>query len=88
MPTDRVNTLVRLAKECGKLNELAVNGDPHPRVYDKTDKIANAKRWEQDLNGATAELERFAQQYGFTSVVYTGIGPTLKKGETFVEIPY
>ena len=87
MPEDRVTTMVRLAKSCGRLNEKACNGDPHPHNRTPSDKNHNSEMWTHDCNVATAAMERFVEAYGFT-VAYTGLYPCLKRGEQFVEIPY
>lgn len=78
---DRVGVIVRMARECGNLNEHYSNGDPHP-------KNRNAELWGNAVDVASAELLRYVERFGFTDVVYTGLGPTLMKGKTFVEIPY
>ncbi len=89
MPLDRVGKLVRLARECGKLNEHYCNGDPHPaNTHRPDDKNKNAELWDHAHDLASHDLLRFVETYGFTEVVHTGLGPTLKRGEQFVEIPY
>lgn len=88
MDVDRVHMIVSLAKECARANEHSVNGDPHPRNPVKDDKNANSKLWLHDCDVLTASLERYISSYGFTGVVYTGLGPTLKRGDLYVEVPY
>lgn len=85
---DRVGVIVRLARECGKLNEKATNGDPHPRNPNPDDKNRNMELWSHDCDVATAELLRYVETYGFTAIAYTGLYPTLKRGAQFVEVPY
>ena len=86
MPGHLVADLVRLALTFGKCNEHACNGDSHPDV--KGDKNAASKRWKQDVNLYGDKIAQLVKPYGFTEVVATGLGPTLKRGEQFVEIPY
>ena len=85
---DRVHKIVRLAKEIGKLNEHFCNGDPHPGNPTPEDKNRNSELWGNAVDVAVAELAGFANAYGFTEVVFTGLGPTLKRGSQFVEVPY
>ncbi len=89
MDVDRVHKLVRLARECGKLNEHFCNGDPHPaNKLAPDDKNKNAELWGNAVDVATADLLSFVEAYGFTGIEYTGLGPTLKSGDRFVEVPY
>lgn len=88
MPEDSVDTLVWLAKQAGKANEHYSNGDPHSKSTDPTDKNENARLWSDEVDGFTKRIRNLTELYGFTDVVYTGLGPTLKRGEKFVEVPY
>ncbi len=89
MPVGRVEQLVGLARECAQLGEHVCNGARHPRnKLHPEDKNKNAQLWGNAQDVATAELLRLAESYGFTDVIYAGLGPTLKRGEQFVEIPY
>lgn len=88
MPLDSVDTLVWLAKQAGKANKHYCNGDPHPSSKDKSDKSANAGLWGKDVDGFTKRIKNLTEVYGFTDVEYTGLGPTLKRNEQFVEVPY
>ena len=88
MDIDRVHKMVRIAKDCGRLNEKAVNGDPHPRNSNSEDKNRNMELWQHDCDVSTAELERFVNSYDFQEVAYTGLYPCLKKDGNFIEIPY
>ena len=40
------------------------------------------------MDDLTAQIAALVKPYGFTGVEYTGLGPTLKRGEQYVEIPY
>ena len=88
LPEIAVTRIVRIAKFAFEANEHACNGDPHPWQKNKADKNANADAWGVTLEGHTRDLLEVIRPYGFTDVVYTGLGPTLKKGEVFVEVPY
>lgn len=88
MTLETVRELVTLAKWAGRGNEGECNGDPHADSPDRTDKAANARCWARDVERITGQIERLVTPYGFTAVVYTGLGPTLKRGEVYVEIPY
>ena len=89
MNIDRVLVMVRRAKELGKMNEKFCNGDYHPaNKLAPADKNKNAELWAHAIKVGTQELLRYVETYGFTDVIYTGLGPTLKRGERFVEIPY
>lgn len=85
---DRVPVIVRMAKECGKLNEKGCNGDPHPRNPNPDDKNRSMELWDHACAVATSELLRYVERFGFTAVAYTGLYPTLMRGDRFVEIPY
>jgi hypothetical protein len=88
MPLELVQKLVRLANRAGLCNEHACNGSPHPFSGDKADKNANAELWNDEVNRITRQIADLVRPYGFTAVEYTGLGPTLKRGEQFVEVPY
>jgi hypothetical protein len=88
MPPDKVQSLVQLATKAGKANEHYSNGDPHPSYPDSSDKNFNAQRWGAIVDDCTELIRQLVAPYGFTDVVYTGLGPTLKRGEQFVEVPY
>lgn len=88
MPILTVHMLVERARRAGRANEGASNGDRHRNSDDRNDKNANAREWERDLERETEEIRKMVAPYGFTEVVYTGLGPTLKRGEQYVEIPY
>lgn len=85
---DRVLVIVRMAKECKRLNEKFSNGDPHPRNPDPADKNRNAELWGNAVDVAANELLRYVERFGFTGIEFAGLGPTLKRGEQFVEVPY
>lgn len=88
MPLSDVQRLVMFAKKAFAANEHACNGDPHPSYPQASDKAFNSGRWHQIVDDCTASILTLVQGHGFTDVVYTGLGPTLKKGEQFVEVPY
>jgi hypothetical protein len=96
MPLDQVEQLARLADQAKVCNEHACNGDtimvpsgvPGERFLRVTDKNAAAKLWEAKVDETTKLIAALVKPYGFTAVVYTGLGPTLKRGEQFVEVPY
>ena len=88
MPRKTVTQLVTLAKLAGKANEHFSNGDEFPGVSFFRDKNENARRWEKEVDRITDLIADLVKPYGFTAVVYTGLGPTLKRGEQFVEVPY
>lgn len=96
MPSHEVARLVRLANQAHTCNEHASNGDPYYRekgpgvvgYIHVADKNECARFWSAKLDETTEMIRRLVTPYGFTDVVYTGLGPTLKKGETFVEVPY
>ena len=88
MPIIEVGRLVKLAKLAGDANEHYSNGDPFPGISFFRDKNENARRWEKEVDRITDLITDLVKPYGFTAVVYTGLGPTLKRGEQFVEVPY
>jgi hypothetical protein len=88
IPEHQVAALVGLALRAGKCNERACNGDPHPRAKDRTDKNECKDLWEADVATTTVNIADLVRPYGFTEVVYTGLGPTLKRGAQYVEVPY
>jgi len=87
MPAHLVSDLVRLALTFGKCNEHACNGDDHQDAP-KGDKNAAAKRWTREVQLYGDNIAQLVKPYGFDYVTATGLGPTLKRGEQFVEIPY
>lgn len=88
MTGDEVRRLVRLARMAGERNERFCNGDPHPNSSDPEDKSENSAHWATSMNAVTDAIIELITPHGFTGVEYTGLGPTLKRGERFVEIPY
>jgi hypothetical protein len=87
MPARDVAKLVELAKEAFRCNELACNGDPHP-LGGRGNKASNSYQWGKDVDRLTERIAALVRPYGFTEVVYTGLGPTLKRGAQYVEVPY
>lgn len=84
-----VARLVDRANYAGRCNERACNGDPFPvGNAQATDKNANMEAWRRELDTVANQIASLVAPYGFTEVVFTGLGPTLKRGEQFVEIPY
>jgi len=90
MAMRRVQLIRGIANRCGQQNEKACNGDPHPAlaVWANKDKNLCTKRWQADLDESTQQLLDTVKGHGFTGVEYTGLYPTLKRGDQFVEIPY
>ncbi len=88
MPQDKVREMVALAKRAGDANTHSCNGDPHPSYPNASDKNHNSQRWGAIVDDLTRQIAALVAPFGFTEVVYTGLGPTLKRGERFVEIPY
>jgi hypothetical protein len=88
MPIAEVEQLVALALKAGKCNEHACNGDGHPAFPNASDKSFLAGQWKAIVRDCTHDIEKLTKPYGFTEVVYTGLGPTLKKGDQWVEVPY
>jgi hypothetical protein len=88
MPLVGVQMMVETAMKCGRCNEAAVNGDRHRNSDNRDDKNANTKEWLRDLERQTEELLKIVKPYGFTAIAYTGLGPTLRRGDRYVEIPY
>jgi hypothetical protein len=88
MPLQDVQRVRRLAKWAGKGNEHYCNGDPHEDATDQTDKNECAKLWAAEVDAASEGILLIVRDYGFTAIEYTGLGPTLKRGEQFVEVPY
>ena len=87
MGEDSVDTLVWLARQAFDANERRVNGDPHPQNKDPDDKNRNAAYWGREVDQFTKRIRNLTECFGFTDVVYTGLGPTLMRGDLFVEIP-
>ncbi len=83
-----VGKLVRLALQAGKAGEHFSNGDAFPGVEFFRSKEENSHRWEKEIARITTLIEDLVKPFGFTAVEYTGLGPTLKRGERFVEVPY
>jgi hypothetical protein len=88
MPLAEVGQLVKLARDAGKCNEAFSNGDWHSSNANPADKNRNAQLWGAEVDAHTVRILALVKPYGFTAVEYTGLGPTLKRGEQFVEIPY
>ena len=88
MPLAEVKRLVSLAWRAGRRNEHFSNGDPHHLSKDARDKNENAKHWADDVAAITQEISELVAKYGFTEVTFAGLGPTLKRGSQFVEVPY
>lgn len=88
IPAASVAELVALSLRAGKANEHYSNGDPHPSYPNASDKNFNAQRWGAIVDDLTEQIRKLVTPFGFTDVVYTGLGPTLKRGEQFVEVPY
>jgi hypothetical protein len=88
MPLAKVRQLVSFAKRAGDANTHYCNGDPHPSYPNASDKNFNAQRWGAIVDDLTKQIADLVKPYGFTEIVYTGLGPTLKRGDRFVEIPY
>lgn len=87
MPMQSVVKLVRLAKRAGDCNTFSCNGDPFPGDP-SGDKNKNCRLWSEEVDKVTVDIANLVRPFGFTSVVYTGLGPTLKRGDSYVEIPY
>lgn len=87
MTVKQVNRLVSLANRAMTANEHSCNGDPHPSYPNASDKSFNSLRWEAIVGDLTAEIGKLVHAHGFTEVVFTGLRPTLKRGDMFVEIP-
>jgi hypothetical protein len=88
MPREAVDQLVGFAVRAGDANEHCVNGDPHPSYPNATDKNFNSQRWGAIVNDLTKQIADLVRPYGFTGIEYTGLGPTLKRGDRFIEVPY
>jgi hypothetical protein len=86
IPAHLVAKLVALADLAKQQNEHACNGDPHANSTDRANKSKNAAAWESELDKTTADIETLVLPYGF-GVTYTGLRPTLTRGEHYVEIP-
>lgn len=80
--------LVQTGSKAGRYNERYCNGDRHPRSENPEDKAENARHWKADVARAANDILTVAQPYGFTGVEFTGLYPTLKRGNQYVEIPY
>lgn len=50
--------------------------------------LIDAEYARKQLKIAARDIAGLVKPYGFTEVVFTGLGPTLKRGEIFVEVPY
>ena len=87
MPLEDVKRMVRLARSAGAANTHACNGDPFPGLLNAT-KARAAQEWGSQCDAITKHIAGIAGLYGFTDIVYTGLGPTLKRGSQFVEVPY
>lgn len=90
MPMVDVLKLVRLARYAGRCSEHACNGDApdEPTAHDKTDKNGNDEYWHAAQRRYDSDILALIAPYGFTGIEYTGLGPTLKRGTQFVEVPY
>lgn len=89
MPLEDVHTLVQMSRKSGDANTHACNGDVHPRYSGVTDdKNLHSTIWEQEVTYWDELIRLRVTPYGFTEVTHTGLGPTLKRGDLFVEIPY
>jgi hypothetical protein len=86
MPLAEVQRLVRLARKAGDCNEHSCNGDRFSA--NGLSKSDNAELWAAQCSATTAEIAKLIKPYGFTAIEYCGLGPTLKRGEQFVEVPY
>ncbi len=90
MPIAEVLLLVGLAKHAGRCGEHICNGDKEDGSAepDTNKKHDNAQRWRKQQDEIDARIVALVAAYGFTAIEYCGLGPTLKRGEQFVEVPY
>lgn len=89
MPYDTVEEIACLSRRREMAAEFVCNGEPHKvNQNNPSDKNRNSELWQIKVNAIDFEILQYAKPYGFTEVVCTGLGPTLKRGEQFVEIPY
>ena len=87
MPLTQVKQLVSLAKQAGQANEHFCNGDAHPFDPNSSDKNLNSRLWKNTVDRLTEEIAELVAPYGFTDIVFTGLYPTLKRGNEYVQIP-
>lgn len=85
IPLPKVQKLVKLAKRYFDANEKYSNGDDHPHGKSKSE---CSRLWGEEVDRITKEIYDLMEPHGFTDVVSTGLGPTLIKGQRYVEIPY
>ncbi len=88
MPLMDVQRLVYYAVKASKCSEKHCNGDAHADAHDKEDKNECAGFWRSQQQGFDNAIMALVSRYGFTGIEYCGLGPTLKRGEQFVEVPY
>lgn len=90
MPLGEVTRLVGLARHIGRCGEHICNGDrmDESSEPDSDKKSHNAHEWGKSQNVYESILLKLIGQYGFTGIEYCGLGPTLKRGTQFVEVPY
>jgi len=86
IPRHVVRELIHMANNAAYANERSCNGDRHPGEPG-ADKNRNSELWGISCDVWTSGILRTMQPYGFTDVVFTGLRPTLKRNEQFVEIP-
>lgn len=88
MPESKVIRLVYLSIMYGDYNTKYSNGDRFPGTRVPDDKSVSSHLWGSAVDACSAMILDLVQPYGFTAVVSTGLGPTLKRGDRFVDIPY
>lgn len=88
IPIDKVRKLVKLASQRGNAATYGCNGEPHKLSKDQWDKNENARNWDKEVESFDAKIMELMKPFGFTAVVATGLGPTLMKGEKYIDIPY
>jgi len=88
MTVNDVHQLLQLANRCGRCNTYWCNGDPHTLNQNHDDKNENSRLWAIEFDDATAQLQKFVDEFGFGEVEYNGLYPTLKRNGRDVYPPY
>jgi hypothetical protein len=89
VPMYDVQSIVDIANRIGDAETHACNGDPHPQNEERPqDKNLNSQFWSKEADSHREDLWDIVWKYGFTGIAHCGLGPTLKKKEQFVDIPY
>jgi hypothetical protein len=78
----------RLMHRRFRQGEHECNGDPHPRVADRTDKDACAAAWGRDVEETIGRIDALLKLFGIVFDAGTGLwGSVMKDGRYIDDVP-